>query len=1536
MMDRNRETRRAAMVTTNGFSRRRHRNSSLSDSPEDDRPVDLRETAKLRDRTSKKDRDRDRERDRDRDRSGRTKRFIHGSGGDDFSDESVSGEDEEDPDNGPVRYTSSNQVSTSSLPLSLTNHRKSYPPQAMVFRKTQTWKASDEMIGVSVPRKARSASTKRSHDCWSSGGVGEQIHRQASSSPVRPTMVSAVPVTSPEAAPISLSSSNVSIKKKKIKPNGPKQRPLKSHSKSPSSIQDDIEIEVAEVLYGLMRQSQGPSKQEMISNDVAKLDSNRSSCDSKSRVSSPVSNSPSVPPQLSSVLPQNSSSVATPLTAVAPKSKRPRPVSCQEENSPVLLAMSYPISPIPTVEAVRVSKQDGPPPSFEKNSGSALENGMILHEMMNYHGSHTTLGPQSKSYDDSMLTDVKPLVSESGNRDGVSVKVEDSLSTSLKEAADNRVFSSIARSSSTIIKRGNHKEDKYEIDLMAAPLRSSPEREERTEYGGSEDAQKSMAADEKAGNKPTPIKDDKAVKGDDEFNEEREQKKVRPVDQVADEVDLQKPNPNKDRDINLLLDLEKGSALITVDSNLNHQHLQPVPKASSDDGNTDKTTQSKTLQLQMSISASGWSGGLPSMGYVAPLQGVETLDGGALVPPAIQPPDFLFSQPRTKRCAIHCYIARNIQSHQQFVKMNTLWPSAACSAPLFGAKLCNLNVIPSVDLHGDVAESIINHVQDKGQAVAFFPGQPAGKDKVSQAANKADVAQKRQLLLRQSLLPGAQNNVLHGCTVNFPMGHEHAAAASASACPSSVKSAATSCSSASKSASNSDQMTSLTTTAAVAPVMSFKFPNMPANESQYMAIVGNSPYSFPVPAHVGAPPPYRGSHAQAIPFFNGSFYPSQVLHQSQLQRQLPPPSPHQNTSISSAALSSQKHLQKNLQQRPQGSDADGGCTIPSLQMVPAPKGRTSQFTHHEMGSEDSPSTADSCVSWQNSGVYGQNFALPFHPSNFALVTPSATHGGATNARCNGNGIHGENQQQQQPQTVKRGIECLTPPAFAMSFASINGIAPGIDISTMAQNHAILENLPEAARNNYQIMAAMTAAQAAQQKKDYLPTEDGKARGGHCFNLDDESKALAARTSVSVGQSFAFFARPDMAEKPVSTMTGNNVVDSSAQSLNLMSGTAGTSLSSAPSAIGNAGISNPQQQQMIPVQKQQQFVAAAVAAARSKTPSTCNRSLYTEHLSSPHMASKFSTSLPGFPPTLVQSNSREQSSPWGSSLRAVASQVSSSAAMKSLPQQQSKTQQSHAQVTFGANPKSSIVSQGLQAASGHQALSPPIMVGSPSTSISKSSGGSPRTTASSSAVNKPAQASTTSLHHGKNSPSMPSQNLSSPAGGRNVPSILMSSTSAKLPQQPQLSKQLIQQAQSYSNAYMQAQAPCNTNTSPAASAPSGYHLQRHQSGHQQQQPPLQKSQGFASTFSSGVLSLAPICLTSTGTSDPAKVAAAAAAATSAANCLKGGLPSQGVLHAAQFSGQSPGNVHHLIPAGFPYAHIVPPVPVKSAEQKQPAA
>jgi hypothetical protein len=791
--------------------------------------------------------------------------------------------------------------------------------------------------------------------------------------------------------------------------------------------------------------------------------------------------------------------------------------------------------------------------------------------------------------------------------------------------------------------------------------------------------------------------------------------------------------------------------------------------------------------------------------------------------------------------------------------------------------------------------------------------------------------------------------------------------------------------------------------------MSFNYPNMPGNETQYLAILQNNGYTFPIPAHVGAPPAYRGTHAQAMPFFNGSFYSSPMLHptqihhhQQQQQQQQPPQSQqslqaHQNASVSSGSSSSQKHLQ-NQQQRPHGNGVNGGAG--NVQGFPAPKNQSSQplqlqqqqqrqqqqnqhVPHQarqlesEMGAEDSPSSADSRVSRANVSLYGQNFPMPIHPPNFGFMNP-AMMGGASGAGS-ASGNHTERKQHGS----KAGVEPPSSQAFPMSFASMNGstTAPGLDISSFAQNALI--------QNNYQHIMAAAAAQVAQQKKNYRVSEDGKTGGGDSSNLEEERKATPGKASATVGQSIAF-SRPELADASVTTVKGNTVIDSSTRSLNLGSAPGRASGSVMPAAMNTVNAPGSQQQlqrnqQQIIQLKQHQFAVAA--AARSKPPVTSNGSVYPDHHlpSSSSMATKFSNALSSFPQNLVQtsSGSPAQSPQWKNSVRTANSQVpspplssSNSSSHKNPLQQQGRTQQSHTQISFGGNAKSS-TPQGQQPPSSNQSPSPPVMVGSPTTSsMSKSAGGSPRTTASTSTANKAGQASTLSSHPAKNAPSVPSRK-SSPVGGRNVPSILgnphitSTSDSATKPQlsqqqQQQFPKQIQQTQLYFSNGYMHAQASHSTGTTPGSPANSYFLHQRNRREQQQQQP--QVSSGASST---GMLSMCPpVTLVNTSTSDPGKVAAAAtaasnmkggglpsqgilhvtqfntstsdpgkvaAAATAASNMKGGGLPSQGILHVTQFgAAQSPGNPHQLLPASFSYVRAVPtPVPVKPAEQKQPA-
>ncbi|KAF7837258.1 protein TIME FOR COFFEE isoform X2 [Senna tora] len=1557
-MDRNREARRTTMAA-NGLSRRRHRSNSLRDSPDEDGPVELQEPGRLRDRgTGKKDRDRERDRDRDRDRSSRSKRrrgdrLIHGSnrddGGEDSSEESVNDEEDEDDDvgGGLVRMLPLNPSSLSST--SLSNHRKSFP-QAKDFRAAPTWKAADEMIGVSVPRKARSASTKRLHEYWASNGgiMGEQFHRQASTSPVR-TSVAAMGL-GPSLSPASPSSSNASVRKK-IKPSGPKLRPPKSSSKS-SSAQDEIEIEIAEVLYG-MRQPQGISKQETLANDLLKFDSretNKSSGDGKSSVSSPISNTQSAAPLPLPVPPQNSSTSIALLSAVAPKRKRPRPVKYEDENPTNLAVRSSPISSTTKAESDQPSKVETCSPDFNKKAVSTTENGSVSYDLANTQVVQASSEPQSESIKlESNMSSESMLVTEESERQDVGLSKEEPHSpkkeSSVPKLDDEREDVKATKANPAMSESGNQREEKFQIDLMAPPppSRSSPERDVDIDFVTGDP--KPMAVEAEMEAKPMVKEDDKSPKMNKEEAVPVETEKKR----ETEETDIQKPlNVQKERSIDLQIDLEKTDKDSVNGNMVGKRHQQSVPRPPQPP-NSEKAVHSSAVPVPISVPS--WPGSLPPMGYMTPLQGVVSMDGTAVSSAAIPPPHLLFNQPRPKRCATHCYIARTISYNQQIARMNPFWPAAAAgSASLYGAKPCNLNVVPSNELQGNIVSRAANSAQDKGHSLTMFPGH-IGKEKGSQTANM-ETAQRKQMLLQQALPAGAPSNILHGPTFIFPLNQQQAAAA-ATVRPGSIKSLPTTATGngvSSSCTSNAVPASASATGATAAPTMSFSYPNMTGNETQYLAILQNNAYPFPIPAHVGGPPAYRGSHAQALPFFNGSFYSSQMLHPSQLQQpQLPAQSQqnqqgHHNSSMSSGSSSSQKHLQ-NHQQKPNASGASGGRNLQGFpassknqpsQPLHMPNHHASHPSRHiesEMCGDDSPSSADSRLSRATMSIYGHNFAMPMQPPNFAMMTPTAV-GGAV-AATGANGSHSEKKSQQQQASTKAGVEASQ--AFAMSFATINGAttATGLDLSSIAQNHPIMQS------HNFQMMAA----QAAQQKKNFRVSEEGKC-GGDSLNPDEDRKGVAGKVPATVGQSIAF-SRPDVSDPSVSAMCGNTVLDSSARTINLGSASARATAAVMPASINNSAASSQQQvqrnqqqqHQLIQVQKPHQFAAAAV---RSKTPSTSNGSAYSDHLpSATSMATKFANAGCAYPQNLAQSSSTAAQSPqWKSSVRPTTTTTSQSpsptmtstpSSVKTVSQQQARSQQVHTQISFSSNPKSSTATQVQTAASAHSP-SPPVMVGSPTTSSMSKSAGSPKTT---STGNKTGQASSLSSQQPKSSQAVPSRK-SSPVGGRNVPSILSgpqlttsSSTGVKpqLPQhqQPQLiSKQSLQQAQLFfSNAYMHPQASQSNSSTSTTSAASAYYLQRRgPDPHMQRQSP-------SGTSSNGMLSLCPAAtIVSTSSTDSSKVTAAAS------NIKGGGLPTQGFMHPAFAAVQPSGNHHQFIHAGFPYA-VPAAVQVKPAEQKQPA-
>ncbi|ESQ47629.1 hypothetical protein EUTSA_v10019888mg [Eutrema salsugineum] len=1307
-------------------------------------------------------------------------------------------------------------------------------------------------------------------------------------------------------------------------PSGTKHKPLPPKSSScklssPVAVQDEIEIEIAEVLYGMMRMPLATSKQESAGNDLVEAGS-KPTVEVKSRVSSPISNSQTV---LHSSITLAANSSSSNVSAIAPKRKKPRHVKYDDENSSSLPSRVAAISSNVKSEAEAPSKSQAPFGDQLKRSGSGEENSSVLE----------STNPQPRDSNAS-------LDSRSSDKKESNLSKEE---TKLPKVEPSSGFRSDGDGATILgAKSSSPEKEKFEIDLMAPPpVRSSSERGGEMECVAAEAKPKVTEVETEA--KPLQMEDG----GDAKILESEEKKRPRSVA----EAETQK----SERNCELKLDLDKSDHVAVI--NKHHVQKQPPQQQLSV---PEKTAQPGPLPLHMSMP--GWPGGLTTMGYMPSTQGVVPTDSSSLSSAAMQPPPhLLFNQPRPKRCATHCYIARNIQSHQQFTKMNPFWPAAAGSAPLYGAKACNLSLMPPTELQGTVLGRSSNPIPDKN----------------SQSTSKSsDTAQRNQILLQQALPPGAANNIMHAPTFIFPVGQQpHAAAtiAAASVRPPNSGNTASSGATASSNSVNG----SATATPAGAPTMTFSYPGMPGNETQYLAILQNNGYPFPVPAHVGAPPAYRGAPGQPIPFFNGSFYSSQMIQpphlQPQKQQQQQQQQQHaaqmlqghapsnQNGSVSTGSSAAQKHLQ-NQQLRPpishgnsQGFPAHKVQSQPlSFQQRQQPRENATQ--HSETVGEESPSTADSRAPRSNV-AYGQNYGMQMQPTNLGLMSSAASGGGVVASPSN----HGEKKSQQQ--VSKAGVESFPSQGYAMTFATFNGAnsAPSLNMSSIAQNHAMFHSMPEAARQGYQMMAANVAAQAAQQKMTYsAPSDDGKSGSNATANAMEEQRktgggATGKTSGVNGGQSIAFSNKHDLADASVSAVTSGSIVDTS-RLLNL-----GSALPQSSSSMTTSHHHHQQQQQQqqhlqqqqhmqrsqsqqpyttMYLQKQQRYATSvAASAARTKGPVANNGSGFPDHniTVSPAGTAKFSNSNSGFPQNLVQSSSSQVQSPqWkNNSPRttntsqaqspSMLSQSSSVAAASSLRnvshKQQGRPQQS--QISFAANSKpmaSGSPMQQVQGGNNNQAPSPPRLVGSPSTSsVSKNASGSPRTTASaSSAVNKAGQACSATHSSSQPSKNLQSASAASSAGGRNNgPSVLgnptTSSGSKSQQQQQQLPKHGLQpQAQLFfSNPYMQSQHQ-HPQQQMTISPSGGYYIQRHQ----------QQSGSAAAS--------APVTLsgcttgTITATSDPAKAIAAAAASN-----MKGGGGGGG-------GGMGKTQQHQLVPPGFPYVHAVPSaVQVKPVDQKQQA-
>ncbi|KAI4301252.1 hypothetical protein L6164_034547 [Bauhinia variegata] len=1070
-MDRTREGRRSSMsaTTTNGFPRRRYRTIGLRDSSEEGQ-VELQETVRLRAVTCKRDRDRDRDRDSSSNR-GKRRRASHREEGEQSTEESVGNEDDyvvEDVS----RMLSPNTASS----ISDQNHRRSFPTSRPLRPTPPPWKVADEMIGVPVPRKARSASAKRSHDSWASasGGTEEQIFRQRSNSPGRLS----VEATSP-------SSSNVSVRKKKSA--GPKTR-LPNAFKSSSSPQEDIEIEIAEVLYGLMTSKNQETSQKLESNDTHGI-----SHDSKTLLSSQIT---------------------YPQTSILPRSTSPSSRPFNDEDRTKMQDYSTLVSNNSTAESVKIASEQ--PGNVET---LPLEPAKIL--SLN---DDNSAGRETVSSEATIEDNGDNLCSGAGydvTADRRSVSVTRKLSSCSKLNVDKQ-DSAAKRVISAVTEVKSQRVEKFEIDLMAPPpMVLSPEREglSRGDF-----TSESMTLDVE-------------LKREDNIKVEDKVERIVKKEKAPEEIEETKLNAFKEKQDLLKLDLEKATR--DNDSLTSNKLEERDRNGEEPPALTNPKVEKTVLSCSVPLSTSGWPSNFPPLGYKPPMQTSGNIDKVIEPSTAPQHANFGFSSAQPKRCATHHYIACNILQHQKSAKMNHFVPSAAVSSSLCGTKPNNMNVVPSAESvivgkqsHQNLPGVNQDVAQEKGWAATGLSGLTANKS--SDAANSKDSTQSKKLAIQQGPHPASAGNLVHGPAFLFPLGQHQASVTQAT---SQAGGANSTISAASSNKPNSSAAGSLGTSAAmpaVAAAISFSYPNLAANDAPYMTIVQNNGYPFPFSTPIGATPAIRGANpAQATPLLNVPLYSSQMFHPLQHPQQHPhsqtlvQPS-YLNTSTSNGSSSSS---QKQQQQRGVQVNGNNILTSTNIQLRQSQKQHTSLPLPRKFESETSAENAQSVASrtsYSQKNAYGQNFTIPFQPVNFSFRPSTASDS------VSGNGGNFGDKQQQHQQALKGGVEHMPSQAFAISFATFNGtsVPSNLNFSSVPQNPVIFHSLPDVAWQGYQ---AAGASHSAQQKT--YSTSEGKI-GGNSTRQDDEKKTIPGMSSTSGPTTLVFDNSSRNLNFMLSPMTGS--------------------------------------------------------------------------------------------------------------------------------------------------------------------------------------------------------------------------------------------------------------------------------------------------------------------------------------------------------------------------------------------------------------
>ncbi|XP_040381937.1 protein TIME FOR COFFEE isoform X2 [Oryza brachyantha] len=1347
--------------------------------------------------------------------------MLNGGGrddGDDTSDESL-GDDDEDADEElaasaprypPVQRRSPSTAPPPSPPQPGGGHHHSssssgggggyhnhhhHGGQPQMQRKAGSnpkspivWKAADEMIGVPVPRKARSASTKRSSHEWSVPGGGSSGGGGGSGSGAGDTSQ----IQRPSSRPISpASGSTTGPARKKLKHLGgsgssggsgqaPKQRPSPASapstappqppppkiSKSPSFIQE--EIEVAEVLFGLTRQFPCPPKP-VESNH--KLEPRGDATEVKSGNSSPA-------PSSSVARPSDSTSVAT----IAPKRKRPRLVKYDDDVRPASPAKPDMAEPSSRPEPLPASRSEAKASvSAATDSGTTTATAGAQHE--------ASREPEKR--EDHRIRDSELRAGESDRRDRRTESRPEPPApapSSSKPDGESAAVAPEARNgeatAATKIELASDgaRQEKFCIDLMAPPPgKLSPDRD--------------GASDPDVDKKGLDSEMDMVGRGNSEKKDGERPRRGLEInledDKVVQRILADELAPKK---LTLQLDLEKPS--LGDEKSPSERRPQPALQQQQQKPPKNEIKHEKSampaVTPPMPIPVGNWLGSFPPFSYLGP---VPALSAAGLHHPmdvkpgssaGLQHTTLLTPPPvRQKRCATHCFIAHQIQNYQRFAKVNLWQPAAAAAAaaaagrsaaaPFFGPRPFSMGVVPPPE----ATSLLVNPMQGSYPVRAHTPLQDAkppsmatspfqgnlSKDKAAMNnAAVAETSQRKQPSVHEAQQPSPVPNMLQGPAFIFPFNQQQAAAAAVAAA-----NAARVGDTKPSGGSNAMPPSAAVHTSAANPgatAMNLSFANLPPADAQFLAILQNGGYPFQVAAHAGGPPAYRGMAppGPAVPFFNGHVYPSHMLHPSQQQGAS---QSVQKTPMSNMSTSSQKHQPQQSQgllgyapNANAAAAANNSQSYSSGNQRPVLLPGLAHRQDSEKAVQDGPSGDDKSSHHQKGGYDHHNYAVPVHLQNFTLMPPASAGGGSQGDKK----LSDHHPQQLPPASRGQGvrIDLASSQPFVVPFGPPGSAPGGLDFSSLAPN-TLFQSHQEAGRHSYPQLNFATAqsVQAGQHKPQHQVTGETKSVAGDSSThntVDSERKKSAAAKYPGDSQQHSLsFSRQDN-KSYVPPFLSGSTNESSSRTLSLIGSEPSNAFSlggksanaSAPattSAAAPSPSSIPQQQQQQQQQQHflqlhkhpQQLIPHHHLNSRPRSAAPSNTSGYSERLnmaSFPGMMYPSGAAQGGVPsqsPQLKPSSTRATGTPGGVASPGAA--PSNLIVMKNSGhhQQQAKTLQSLS--TTNHQPQSSLnmssskmgpsvtnISTGGGDLS--RSSNAPVASGSPSNSVSKSTGGSP--------------------------------------------------------------------------------------------------------------------------------------------------------------------------------------------------------------------